>query len=488
MKNSIKNQFTLVFGGVMAGMLVVLWIANVAFIGTFYLEKKKAAIIQAYNEIDSQIVDGDITTPEFDSKFLSIASTYNLEIIILDTDTETVKATSKDNNLLARRLIQYVIYGPEDAEELITTNNYKIQRSKDRVVQLEYLELWGFLGDGKMMLIRSPIEGIRESAAISNTLLTYIGVIVVICGMFIVRFVAGRLTRPILELADISEKMTNLDFEAKYQSGGENEIALLGNNINKLSEKLEATISELKSANIGLKRDLEKKTEIDELRKEFLSNVSHELKTPIALIQGYAEGLKDNVNADEESRDFYCDVIMDEAQKMNRLVMSLLELNHLESGNESVEMERFDIVPLIQNCISSVAIMLEQNGIRAYFEQNTPVYVWADEFKVEQIINNYLSNAIHYAKYEKIIRISIELIGDIARISVFNSGDPIPEEALDKLWTKFYKVDKARTREYGGSGIGLSIVKAIMEGFKQEYGVINHENGVEFWFELDAKS
>ena len=267
MKNSIKNQFTLVFGGVMAGMLVVLWIANVAFIGTFYLEKKKAAIIQAYNEIDSQIVDGDITTPEFDSKFLSIASTYNLEIIILDTDTETVKATSKDNNLLARRLIQYVIYGPEDAEELITTNNYKIQRSKDRVVQLEYLELWGFLGDGKMMLIRSPIEGIRESAAISNTLLTYIGVIVVICGMFIVRFVAGRLTRPILELADISEKMTNLDFEAKYQSGGENEIALLGNNINKLSEKLEATISELKSANIGLKRDLEKKTEIDELRK-----------------------------------------------------------------------------------------------------------------------------------------------------------------------------------------------------------------------------
>ncbi len=488
MKISIKKQFTLLFGGVMAGMLIVLWIANVSFIGTFYMNKKRAAIVRAYDEINSQIAGGDITSKEFDSQFLSIASTYNLEIIILDTDTETVKATTKDNNMLARRLIQYVIYGPDEAREIITTNNYMIQRSLDRAVQLEYLELWGFLDDGKMLLIRTPIEGIRESAAISNTLLTYIGIAVIIIGLLIVRFVANRVTKPILELADISEKMTNLDFDVKYQSGGENEIALLGNNINKLSEKLEATISELKSANIELKKDLEKKTEIDELRKEFLSNVSHELKTPIALVQGYAEGLKDNVNSDEESRDFYCDVIIDEAAKMNRLVMSLLELNQLESGNDSVDMERFDIVPLIKNCVSSVAIMLEQNGIRVYFDHDMPVYVWANEFKTEQVINNYLSNAIHYAKYDKVIRISIELIGDIARIKVFNTGDPIPEESLDKLWTKFYKVDKARTREYGGSGIGLSIVKAIMDSLKQDFGVENYANGVEFWFELDAKS
>ncbi|MBR2276170.1 MAG: HAMP domain-containing histidine kinase, partial [Lachnospiraceae bacterium] len=322
--------------------------------------------------------------------------------------------------------------------------------------------------------------------AVSNTLVTYVGIVIIVIGMFITGFVASRMTRPILELADISEKMTNLDFDAKYESGGNDEIALLGNNINNLSEKLERTISELKSANSELKRDLEKKTEIDEMRKEFLSNVSHELKTPIALIQGYAEGLKDNVNSDEESRDFYCDVIIDEAAKMNRMVRSLLELNQLENGIDELTMERFDLVPLIRNCISSVDIMLKQNQIALRFTEEGPVNVWADSFKVEQVVNNFLSNAIHYAKNEKQIDITIEKKEETVRVQVFNTGDPIPEESLDKLWTKFYKVDKARTREYGGSGIGLSNVKAIMESLQQAYGVENTAGGVTFWFELDA--
>ncbi len=472
----------------MAGMLLLLWIVNIVFLSPFYVNRKMEIIEKAYEEIDEETSTGSFSSDEFDSQFRLIATTYNLEMIILDTDTETVKATTKDNSLLARKLIEYVIYGPMESEEIITTNNYMIQRSKDRSIQLEYLELWGFLRDGKMVLIRTPIEGIKDSVSISNTLLTYVGIFVIVVGMLIVRLVSNRVTKPILELADISEKMANLDFDAKYTSGGDNEIALLGANINKLSEKLEATISELKTANIELKTDLEKKNEIDEMRREFISNVSHELKTPIALVQGYAEGLKDNVNTDEESRDFYCDVIIDEAAKMNRLVLSLLELSQLESGGRSVDMERIDIIQLIRNCASSIGILLEQNDIKLIFEQEEPVYVWTDEFKVEQIVNNYLSNAIHYAKYEKIIKITVEKKEKTARINVFNTGDPIPEDAIDKLWTKFYKVDKARTREYGGSGIGLSIVKAIMESFGQDYGVENCENGVVFWFELDSKA
>ncbi|MCR4656573.1 MAG: HAMP domain-containing histidine kinase [Lachnospiraceae bacterium] len=488
MKHSLNKQFTLIFGGIMAGMLLLLWIVNIVFLSPFYVNRKMEIIEKAYEEIDEETSTGSFSSDEFDSQFRLIATTYNLEMIILDTDTETVKATTKDNSLLARKLIEYVIYGPMESEEIITTNNYMIQRSKDRSIQLEYLELWGFLRDGKMVLIRTPIEGIKDSVSISNTLLTYVGIFVIVVGMLIVRLVSNRVTKPILELADISEKMANLDFDAKYTSGGDNEIALLGANINKLSEKLEATISELKTANIELKTDLEKKNEIDEMRREFISNVSHELKTPIALVQGYAEGLKDNVNTDEESRDFYCDVIIDEAAKMNRLVLSLLELSQLESGGRSVDMERIDIIQLIRNCASSIGILLEQNDIKLIFEQEEPVYVWTDEFKVEQIVNNYLSNAIHYAKYEKIIKITVEKKEKTARINVFNTGDPIPEDAIDKLWTKFYKVDKARTREYGGSGIGLSIVKAIMESFGQDYGVENCENGVVFWFELDSKA
>ena len=140
-----------------------------------------------------------------------------------------------------------------------------------------------------------------------------------------------------------------MDFDEKYTGTDKTEISILGNNSNALSETLETTISELKTANNELLKDIEKKDKIDEMRKEFLSNVSHELKTPIALIQGYAEGLKEGINSDEESREFYCDVIMDEANKMNIMVKKLLTLNQLEFGNDVVNMERFDIVALIKN-------------------------------------------------------------------------------------------------------------------------------------------
>ena len=279
--------------------------------------------------------------------------------------------------------------------------------------------------------------------------------------------------------------MANLDFEARYSSGGENEIGILGHNFNKMTETLEKTIAELKTANNELQKDIEKKEEIDEMRKEFLSNVSHELKTPIALIQGYAEGLQDNVNDDPESREFYCDVIIDEASKMNQMVKKLLTLNQLEFGNDQVNMERFDITTLINGVIQSSKILAEQKGAEIIFRQWDPVYVWGDEFKVEEVLTNYLTNAIHYVKNEMKIDIRCVRSEGLIKTIVFNTGDTIAQEELDKIWIKFYKVDKARTREYGGSGIGLSIVKAIMDSMNQQCGVKNFDNGVAFWFTLE---
>lgn len=288
-----------------------------------------------------------------------------------------------------------------------------------------------------------------------------------------------------MELVRISEKMIHLDFDAKYTGNSKTEIALLGKNINELSETLEGTISELKSANNELKRDIERKNKIDEMRIEFLSNVSHELKTPIALIQGYAEGLKEGVSEDEESKDFYCEVIMDEAAKMNNMVKKLLTLNQLEFGNDTVTLERFDITAMIRTYLQSVELLCSQKGIRVQMADYPPIHVWADEFKVEEVFGNYFSNAMNHAAYDKVIDVKLVLMESKVRICVFNSGNPIPEDSISHIWEKFYKVDKARTREYGGSGVGLSIVKAIMNSFNQDYGVKNYENGVEFWFELD---
>ena len=223
------------------------------------------------------------------------------------------------------------------------------------------------------------------------------------------------------------------------------------------------------------------------MRKEFLSNVSHELKTPIALIQGYAEGLKECINDEAESRDFYCEVIIDEAAKMNNMVKKLLTLNQLEFGNDQISMECFDLTELVRGVVNSAQLLADQKDAQILFVQDTSVYVWGDEFKIEEVVTNYVSNAINHIDGERKIEIKMQRREGQIRLSVFNTGKPIPEEDIDKIWIKFYKVDKARTREYGGSGIGLSIVKAIMESMNQKFGVKNYENGVEFWFELECR-
>ena len=179
---------------------------------------------------------------------------------------------------------------------------------------------------------------------------------------------------------------------------------------------------------------------------------------------------------------------MDEASKMNKLVKNLLTLNQLESGKDAPVMERFDIVSMIRGVLGSMNIMIEQKEATVIFEAQDPVYVWADEFKTEEVITNYTSNALNHLDGERKVEIKILQEADDVKVTVFNTGTPIPEEDLPNLWNKFYKVDKARTREYGGSGIGLSIVQAIMDSFHQKCGVINHADGVEFWFELETNN
>ena len=373
----------------------------------------------------------------------------------------------------------------EEKELELETESYSIFSLYDSRMQSKYIELVGFLQNGDIILMRSNVESMQESVKVANKFLVYAGFASAFVISVIMFFVSRRFTKPILKLAEISKEMSELNFDVKYEAKRKDEIGTLGNSMNVLSEKLESAISELKSANNELQSDIERKTQAEEVRKEFLSNVTHELKTPIALIQGYAEGLKDNISESPEDREFYCDVIIDEASKMNTLVKKLLTLNQLEYGTTPVEFTRFDLTSVIRAVLNSTEILATQKGVTVHFAQTTPVYVWADEYMVEEVLTNYISNAFHHVDGENRIEIALVPQGSRVRVTVFNTGEQIPEEELERIWIKFYKVDKARTREYGGSGIGLSIVKAIMEAHNQSYGVENHTSGVMFWFELD---
>lgn len=480
---SIKVQMFSAFVGLILAALIIIGVINYCFLDDIYLNHKKEMIFQTYQEINSMQDVSD----DFSGQLNQIALKNNLSITITSPNFDVLNTTSRDSMILAGRLLGYYTgWYQEKVEILEKESNYLIQQTSDKNVRLNYLEMWGILDSGNYFIIRTPIESVNESAMISSRFLVIVGAVTILISGVIIWIWAKRFTRPITELTNISKRMTELDFDVKYSGRGYNEIDVLGDNFNLMSQELESTISELKTANNELMKDNENKTRIDEMRKDFINNVSHELKTPIALIQGYAEGLQENISDDAASREFYCEVIVDEAEKMNRMVKKLLTLTQLEFGNEQVVMERFELTGLIRGIIQSADILIQQKEAEVYFNED-PVYVWGDEFKVEDVVTNYLTNALNHVKYDKKIEIRIQEEDGHIRVSVFNTGDPIPAEELENIWIKFYKVDKARTREYGGSGIGLSIVKATMESMHQTCGVKNYENGVEFWFTLDGK-
>ena len=492
MKYSIRRQITAIFIGLFAFILGIVLIINTGFLGTYYLSHKSEELIRTYKQIDETLQQGSLTDVTAVNNILIRTERANVDLIVVNKGGDAVLHTLSVEDPRFKEMFSGFLnlMGVEERDVLRRTSNYTIYRDSAQGVEgnVEYLKMGGRLSDGSWFLMQSPLASIKESASLANRFLIYLGVVGILAGGVLIWLFSRRITRPVMELARISQDMANLNFNAKYTLGGEDEIGVLGRNFNRMSEQLEKTISELKSANNRLQKDIEQKEKMEDMRNEFLGNVSHELKTPIALIQGYAEGLKEGVNDDPESREFYCDVIMDEAAKMNNMVKNLLTLNQLEFGDNEGQFERFDIVRLVRGVIASCEILIQQAGATVDFVADESLYVWADEFKTEQVVRNYLTNAIHHVENERRIEVRIVLEGDIARVSVFNSGRPIPDEDIPKLWDKFYKVDKAHTREYGGNGIGLSIVKAIMESFHRRYGVKNYENGVAFWFELDAKA
>ncbi len=493
MKKSIRRQIATIFIALVAAVLLVSILINTWFLEGFYIRNKQTALVRVYNEMNDATKKGTLTSEKMLGELGELVEVGNISFVVVDGDNQALlTATQSDRKTqeLFTQLMGYLLNKNQVRGEILkSSDRYQIHSATDVINKDEYIEMWGYLSNGNAFILRSPLESIRESVSLSNTFLIYITLIMACLGSVFVWFFTKRITNPILELTSLSARMANLDFDAKYVSGGENEIGVLGENFNTMSEKLEETVSELKNANYELQKDIEKRKNIDTMRAEFIGNVSHELKTPIALIQGYAEGLKEGISDDPESRAFYCDVIMDEANKMNQLVKNLLTLNQLEFGEEEIAFERFDITELIRGIIQCNEILIQQKEAEVRFVCQEPIFVWSDEFKVEQVVRNYLSNALNHVENEKIIDIRISKMdgNDKIRVSVFNTGKQIPNEELEHIWSKFYKVDKARTREYGGHGIGLSIVKAIMDSFQQDYGVVNYENGVAFWFELNLK-
>lgn len=489
---SIRVKLFLTLCIVVIIIIVFLIITNNVVLETFYLYSKQKNLIDVYKNINSYYNNPN-TESNIEVELEKSAINNNFDILICTDKNINVYSTNRDFVSTIKSINSMTNIIPQKEDILYKKGNIVIQKIEDTSNGLTFIMFQAVLDNGYYLYIRMPIASIHESVTISNKFLYLIGGFTILIGGFVVSFISRKFTTPIMELNDIAKKMSRLDFSHKYRiTDTEDEINMLGRSINTMSDKLERTIKQLRSTNVELEKDIEEKSKIDEMRKQFISDVSHELKTPIALIQGYAEGLIENVNTDEESRRFYSEVILDEANKMDQLVKQLLELMKLEYGKREFNNKRFDIQELISEVLRKSKVMLEEKQVEVEFEKGDAIYVYADDFYIEQVITNYVTNAIKHVKKvegKTVIKITnqVDVENNKVRIKVFNTGMNIEEEDLTRIWNRFYKVDESRNREDGGTGIGLSLVKAIMNNYRQDYGVVNKENGVEFYFELELK-
>ena len=489
---SVRVKLFLTLSLIIIGIIIFLVLVNNFVFGQFYLYSKQSALKSVYETVNNYYNNGEIG--DLSNELERIAVKNNFDILIRDDQNVNVYTSNKDffstfgqmNEMTSR-------FNTGDGEIIEENKDFVISRIKDTKNGLTYILLAATLDNGYLLYIRIPINSIQESVKISNNFLYLMAGFAILIAAVIVSYVTRKFTDPILELNSIAKKMSNLDFSHKYRTTDtDDEINNLGKSINLMSDKLEKTIKQLRETNIELEKDIEEKSKLDEMRKSFISDVSHELKTPIALIQGYSEGLLENVNSDEESRKFYAEVILDETNKMDRLVKQLLELMKLEYGKREFNDTEFNIVEVEKEVIRKSKVMLEEEKVEIEFNTPEEIEVIADDFYIEQVVTNYMTNAIKHVEEvngKKLIKIEniVDIEKNKVRVKVFNTGKQIPEEHLNRIWNRFYKIDASRNRNNGGTGIGLAFVKAIMNNYKNDYGVVNKEDGVEFYFELELK-
>ena len=352
----------------------------------------------------------------------------------------------------------------------------------------EYFVYSRELDTGETIHVYAEVADVEEIVDAAGKVYSTISVMMIIILAVIFYLLITKFTKPLVEMNAITKDMAKMNFERKCENYGKDEIGELGESINTLSTALDATLMDLKDKNEQLERDIELRLALDNARKSFINNVSHELKTPIAIISGYAEGLCMGISDDPKIIKEYCQIINDESNKMNALVVELLELSKLESKSQPFTPDYFSLSEKLGSLLNHLSLLFEQNGITVRNNVPDNLICYAQQDKIEIVLKNYITNAASHCNGSKEIIIDCKENNNLIEVSVFNTGEHIADHDMPELWDSFYRADKAHGRKENRFGLGLSIVRSIMENHNCGYGVKNVEGGVVFTFEVSKDS
>ena len=470
---SIRTRLFLQVGLIMLIAIAIILLLNNFLLPEIYTLNEKRGMVRVYKSIDGLSYEQADYTQSINA--YERANNFSIDVYLND-GTPIYYGT---NELFAAEGKITVSQHKEESDgsffEILTNEQSSAQ----------YIVYGAPLSMGGEIEIYSQKDTIDANAALAALITSATSIVALLVAGGFIYFYTGKFTKPLIKMSEVTKKMASLDFSQPCEVEGNDEIGMLSSSINEMSNSLDNALKDLSEKNKKLVDDIEKEKTLEKIRKDFISNVSHELKTPISIIRGYSEGATMMLDSGEtQSAKDYCGIIVNETEKMNALVLQLLELSMYESGSVSVHSESFDICNMIEDYANDNEIKFRENGINFVNEIPQGCFGSGDTLKLGMVVNNYISNAVSHADGEKLIKVSCEDKGEAYRVSVYNTGEHISQDDIDKIWISFYRADKARSRSEGRFGLGLSIVSAIQKLHGQEYGVCNADGGVCFWFDI----
>lgn len=455
--------FFLMFSVVLM-IILGLMVTNTIYLEKFYIKNKKEKLV----ELGQILID-----PKYVIDFQNLEMHSNVAILIKRTD-ELYKLEKEA--VLPKEEIEEIIVSLKNREYIFKEITLLDYRGKVLILFMPYMK-------DRYIEIITPLSFIQEGLEISTCYHLLIIILALIIGSSMSFIFSKKMTDPILELKEITQRISLLDFNIKFEKERKDEIGELGYAINKMGGTLEKNIDEINKVNRKLMEDIENEKRLDKLRKEFIASVSHELKTPIAIIQGYAQGLMENIAETEEDRNFYCEIIVEESLKMDSLVKELLLITQMESGYFKIEKEEVDLYQMIKDIRDKYSS--KSREIKYIGKKN--IFAYCDEKYIDRVLENLVINALKYSTGDREVTISVDEIGNKYKIIISNESENLSEDDLENIWTPFYRVNKARDRD--GHGLGLAIVRGILENHRSDFGVyITEKNTINFWFELEKSS
>ena len=500
MKYNLSKRIFVITLSILLLLMAFTFIFQLIFFEDFYEGKKEESLtteLTRFSNIYSYQLN---STNEIKNALFSFENKTNAKIAIFSYNNGNIELKYVITNMLNDREIEYsltaycdeISSNTELIDKVMKNNTaestifYNQSSNTKKIGVITPISLNNY-NDGLAIAV-SSIQPIEEAASVIAEFYIYIFISFIFISILLSLIYTNLISKPLVKINNVAKKMSNMDFSQKCESDRHDEIGNLANTLNFLSTNLEQSLKDLQEKNKKLQLDIEKERNLELMRKDFVASVSHELKTPIGIIEGYAEGIKDGIVSSKDALE-YLETIIDESKKMGVLVSNMLELSKLESGVLKPKPEIFNINRLIKKVVSTLTINSEEKGLNLSFIEKTDYsYIEADVFQMEQVLTNLITNAIKYTPAGNNINVSIGIENNLYKISVINYGVQINEYEIDKLFNKFYRVDKARERKNNSTGLGLSIVKNILELHNFEYLLHNIDNGVEFVYYIPIQT